>query len=691
MQIRPSVCPHDCPSTCALEVEVHEGQRIGSVRGAAANSYTAGVICSKVARYHERIHHPDRLTRPLLRTGPKGSRQFRPIDWDEALDRVATGLQDAATRHGALSVWPYYFAGTMGLVQRDGINRLRHAMGYSRQTNTICSSVCEAGWMAGVGRFTGPDPREMADADLIVVWGGNPVNTQVNVMTHLTRARKQRGAKLVVVDPYRTGTAQAADMHLALRPGTDGALACAVMHIAFRDGHADRVYMASHADCPDALEAHLASRGPDWAAAITGLEAAQIEAFAALYCTTRHAYIRLGYGFSRLRNGAANLHAVTCLPTVTGKWPHKGAGAFWNNRGIYHWDKTLIEGLDARDTSIRAMDMSRIGAVLTHEPRALAGGPPVHALFIQNVNPVTVAPDSNKVRRGFLRDDLFVCVHEQFMTETAALADIVLPATMFLEHDDLYQAGGHSHIQIGAKLVEPPGECRSNHEVLQGLAGRLGARHRGFEMTAMEIVDATLRASGWPDAATLQAERWIDAQPDFAAAHFRDGFGHADRRFHFAPDWSRIGADHAAMPKLPDHMAVNDTATRDRPFRLVAAPARQFLNTSFTETPSSRKREGRPTLLIHPQDAGALGVDEGGLVRLGNALGNVVLHARIFDGLQPGVVVAESVWTHADHKGGIGINALVSDDPAPPMGGAVFHDTAVWVRSEQAELPIAAE
>jgi anaerobic selenocysteine-containing dehydrogenase len=207
----------------------------------------------------------------------------------------------------------------------------------------------------------------------------------------------------------------------------------------------------------------------------------------------------------------------------------------------------------------------------------------------------------------------------------------------------------------------------------------------------MEIVDATLRASGWPDAATVQAERWIDAQPDFAAAHFRDGFGHADRRFHFAPDWSRIGADHAAMPKLPDHMAVNDTATRDRPFRLVAAPARQFLNTSFTETPSSRKREGRPTLLIHPQDAGALGVDEGGLVRLGNALGNVVLHARIFDGLQPGVVVAESVWTHADHKGGIGINALVSDDPAPPMGGAVFHDTAVWVRSEQAELPIAAE
>ena len=680
-QLRPSVCPHDCPSTCALEIEVHDGQRIGAVRGAAANSYTAGVICSKVARYHERIHHPDRLTQPLLRTGPKGSRQFRPIGWDEALDRVAGAMADAASHHGAQSVWPYYFAGTMGLVQRDGINRLRHVMGYSRQTNTICSSVCEAGWMAGVGRFTGPDPREMADADLIVVWGGNPVNTQVNVMTHLTRARKRRGAKLVVVDPYRTGTAQAADMHLALRPGTDGALACAVMHIAFRDGHADRAYMATHADCPDALEAHLTSRRPEWAAAITGLETAQIEAFAALYCTTRRAYIRVGYGFSRLRNGAANLHAVTCLPTVTGKWPHRGAGAFWNNRGIYHWDKTLIEGLDARDTAVREMDMSRIGAVLTHEPRALAGGPPVHALFIQNVNPVTVAPDSNKVRRGFLRDDLFVCVHEQFMTETAAMADVVLPATMFMEHDDLYQAGGHSHIQIGAKLIDPPGECRSNHEVLQGLARRLGAGHPGFDMTAMEIADATLRASGWPDAATVQSERWVDAQPDFAASHFLDGFGHADRRFHFAPNWSRIGADHATMPTLPDHMTTLDAATPDRPFRLVAAPARQFLNTSFTETPTSRKREGRPTLLLHPNDAATLNITEGSLIHLGNILGQVTLHARLFDGLQPGVVVAESIWTHADHKNGTGINALISDDPAPPMGGAVFHDTAVWVRA----------
>ena len=688
---RASVCPHDCPSCCALDVEVLDGRRIGAVRGGAHNSYTAGVICAKVARYAERIHHPDRLIHPLLRAGPRGGGQWRRIGWDEALDRAAGAFADAAARHGAEAVWPYYYAGTMGLVQRDGINRLRHAMGYSRQLNTICSSIADAGWTAGVGRIMGPDPREMAASDLIVVWGGNPVATQVNVMTHIARARKERGARLIVVDPYRTGTAQAADMHLAVRPGTDAALACAVMHVAFRDGYADRDYMARHADRPDALEAHLASRGPDWAAGLTGLSVPEIETFAHAYCTTERAYIRIGYGFTRMRNGAANLHAVTCLPTVTGKWVHEGGGAFWNNRAIYHWDKTLIEGLDVRDPGTRVMDMSRIGAALTGDRRELGDGPPVHALLIQNTNPAVVAPDSNRVRRGFMRDDLFTVVHEQFMTETAQLADLVLPATMFMEHDDVYSAGGHSHIQIGPKLIDPPGECRSNHEVIAALASRLRARHRGFDMSAMALIDETLRASGWPAAAEVIAAKGIDVQPDFAAAHFLHGFGHADKKFHFAPDWSRIGPAHAAMPRLPDHMAAIDEAGSAHPFRLVTAPARQYLNTSFTETPSSIRREGRPTAMLHPDDAARLGVSDGGLLRLGNARGDVVLHARVTDGMQPGVVIAESVWPNHAFVGGIGINALTSDDAAAPAGGAVFHDTAVWVRAEQAIMAEAAE
>ena len=681
MTFESTVCPHDCPSCCALEVDVQDN-RIGAVRGAAANSYTAGVVCAKVARYAERQHHADRLLHPLLRTGPKGSGQYARIGWDEALDRIAERFAALAARHGPEAIWPYYFAGTMGQVQRDGINRLRHVMRYSRQKMTICTAIMEAGWRAGVGRVTGPDPREMAESDLIVMWGGNPVATQVNVMTHIARARKARGAKLVVVDPYRTGTAAVADTHLAPRPGTDGALACAVMHCAFRDGHADRAYMARYADAPDALEAHLRTRGPDWAAVITGLSVAEIEAFAHAYNTTQRAYIRVGYGFSRARNGAAMLHAVTCLPTVTGHWQHRGGGAFWNSRDIYGLDKTLIEGLDHRDLSVRQLDMSRIASVLTGDRRDLGAGPPVHALLVQNTNPVTVAPDSNRVRQGFQRDDLFTVVHEQFMTETAALADIVLPATTFLEHDDIYLAGGHSHVQFGRKLVEPPGECRSNHEVSQGLAARLGAKHPGFDMTARQVADATLRASGYEGAEALIAGRWVDRQPSFEDSHFLNGFGHEDGRFRFAPDWAAIGPAHAPMPRLPDHMEAYDQATPEHPFRMVTAPARQFLNTSFTETATSRKREGRPTALLHPADAARLGITPGGRLRLGNARGQVVLHAELGQGQQRGTVIVESVWPNASFEGGIGINALTSDDPAYPNGGAVFHDTAVWMLAE---------
>lgn len=678
--VRASVCPHDCPSTCALDVEVIEGKRIGAVRG-AHNPYTAGVVCAKVSRYADRIHHAERLTHPLMRTGPKGSGEFRPISWDEALDRTAAAFMDATRRFGAESVWPFNSAGTMGLVNRDGLHRLTHVMGYSRMSNTICTAIALAGWEAGVGRIAGPDAREMAASDLIVSWGGNPVATQVNAMSHITRARKERGAKLVVVDPYRTGTAQAADMHLALRPGTDGALACAVMHVAFRDGYADRAYMARYADAPAALEAHLTTRTPEWASTITGLAVEEIEAFAALYGRTRRAYIRCGFGFTRSRNGATNLHAVTCLPTVTGAWRHEGGGAFWMSKAIYNWNNTLIEGLDRRDTSVRELDMSRIGPVLTGDLKDLGSGPAIHAMLIQSTNIASTAPDIGLVRTGLLREDLFVAVHDQFMTDTARMADIVLPATMFLEHDDVYHAGGHSHIQIGTKLINPPGECRANHDVVCALAERVGADHRGFRMTAMEIVNDTLITSGWPDAASVQATRWVDAQVSFEKAHFVDGFGHSDGLFHFAANWAEIGPNGAGMPTLPDHWASIDEATDEHPFRMVAAPSRQFLNSTFSQVAESRRREIRPSLMMHPDDATRLGLTDGTPVAVGNERGTVLLHASLKPGMQRGVVVVESVWPSADFNGGIGINSLISAQAAAPVGGAVFHDTAVWVRA----------
>ena len=495
LDIVPSVCPHDCPSACALEVERIDGRRIGRVRGASAQSYTRGVVCAKVARYAERQHHPARLSRPLRRVGEKGIGEaaFAPISWDDALDEVAEGLTRAAQRHGSETVWPYYYAGTMGLVQRDGINRLRHAMRYSREHLSICSMLSDAGWLAGVGAKRGVDGREIAKSDLIVVWGGNPVSTQVNVMTHVAAARKERGAKLVVVDPYRTATAEQADIHLAPLPGTDGALACAVMHVLFKEGYADRGYMARYTDDPEGLEAHLATRDPAWAARITGLSEDEILGFARLYGRTKRSYIRVGYGFSRSRNGAAQLFAVTCLPAVTGAWAYEGGGALYSNLGLVPLDLTLIEGLDRLDPAIRILDQSRIGPVLTGDRRDIGDGPPVTALFIQNTNPMVVAPESGLVHRGFARSDLFVCVHEQFMTETAAMADIVLPATTFLEHDDIYPAGAHTYLQIGRAVLQPYAECRSNHDVICGLAERLGARHPGFAMSAIELIDRTLR------------------------------------------------------------------------------------------------------------------------------------------------------------------------------------------------------
>jgi anaerobic selenocysteine-containing dehydrogenase len=322
--------------------------------------------------------------------------------------------------------------------------------------------------------------------------------------------------------------------------------------------------------------------------------------------------------------------------------------------------------------------------VLTGEPFALRGGPPVTALLVQNTNPMSVAPDLNTVRRGFAREDLFTCVHEQFMTETAAMADIVLPATMFLEHDDLYQGGGQQHIQFSPRIVAPPGECRSNHELICALAARVGAEHRGFHMTPREIIDWTLAASGWGELATLEAARWIDAQPDFRTAHFLDGFGHADGRWHFAADWSTAGSAGfvpaetlAAMPRLPDHWDALE-ATRDADaFRLVTAPSRHFLNSSFNETPSSRRRERRPTLLLHPDDAAALGLDDGDTVVVSNARGRVRLAAERFAGLQRGIVVVESIWPNDAFDGGLGINALTGADPVAPAGGAAFHDNRV--------------
>jgi anaerobic selenocysteine-containing dehydrogenase len=571
---------------------------------------------------------------------------------------------------------------------RDGIERLRHAKSYSGMYGTVCIALSWAGYFAGTGRIAGVDPREMQKSDLIVVWGGNPVNTQVNVMTHIGIARKQRGAKMACVDIYDTGTMKQADIKLLIKPGTDGALACAIMHVLFRDGHANWDYLHQYTDHPKELESHLKDKTPQWAAEICGCPVSEIEAFAKLIGETPKTFFRIGYGFARSRNGAVNMHAVTSIPAITGAWLHKGGGALHSNSGNYQWNKTLIEGKDAAKGKFRVMDQARVGEALLGNPQDLQGGPPVMAMLIQNTNPLSIAPDQNKVKQGFAREDLFVCVHEQFITETAKYADVLLPATMFLEHDDIYQGGGHNHILFGRKLVNEPGECRSNHEVISAIAKRVGAEHRGFAMTPREIIDETLVKSNRPNLEVLDAENWLDTQSDFETAHYIKGFGHPDGKFHFKPDWKMAAflsptgqlGPYEDLPEFPDYYTAIETANAEYPFRLATSPARTFLNSSFNETPSSRKREGRPTVFVHPEDLSAYGLIDGDKVKLGSARGQVTLHCKAKDGQRRGVLISEGLWPNHAYEDGCGINTLTGSDQPAPAGGGSYHDNRVWLR-----------
>ena len=682
-----SACPHDCPSTCALDVEIIDAHTIGRVRGARDDPYTAGVICEKVARYAERIHHPDRLTHPLRRVGPKGAGQWRRIGWDEAFDEIVARWEAIEAEFGPEAIWPYFYAGTMGHVQRDGINRLRHARGYSDQYETICVGAAWPGYLAGTGLLAGPNPELMAEADCVVIWGTNAVNTQVNVMTHAVRARKERGARIVAIDIYMNGTMEQADLPILLRPGSDGAFALGVMHVLLRDGLADRAFLARCTDFDAEIEAHIMSRPPEWASDVTGVPVAGIETFARLVGTTPRTYFRLGYGFTRQRNGSTNMHAALCVPAVTGAWQHRAGGAFHSNSGGWHLDKSLIEG-SSMGRAGRELDMCEIGKILTGDTAALRGTVPVKALFVQNTNPANVAPEQELVRAGLAREDLFTVVHEQFMTETAQVADIVLPATMFLEHNDYYRRGGHTRLLIGPKLVEAPGECRSNFAVVNELLRRLGSTDESVTLTDRQMVAETLRRSDYGELDEVEKTGFIELGLSDEKARFADGFNFADGKFRFRPAWAEIArrkgyqwtVDPATVPAMVDWWDINEKTSPQVPFRLSTSPSRSFLNSTFTETAGSRQRQPAPTVLIRPDDAAAGGIADGARVVLGNHRGSVELTATFFKGLPPGCLVAEGVHANRSHAGGRGINTLIGSDRIPPFGGAAFHDAAVWIR-----------
>ena len=639
------------------------------------------MICAKVARYAERVHHEERLQNPLIQMGEKGDDNFAHISWDDAFNEIADRFQKDSMNYGTESVWPYYYGGTMGYFQRDGINKLRHTMKYSGMDKTICASIVGSGWKAGVGASIGSSPYEMADADLIILWGTNAVSTQVNVMHHITKARKNRGAKLIVIDPYKNQSALVADKHICINPGTDGALALSMMNILLRENLVDRKFLNNNTDYSEKLEILISDKNSKWGEQITGIPAEEIETLALEYGKTDRAFIRLGYGFSRHRNGAAAVHSVSCLPSLTGKWFNYGGGALLSNYDIYHLDRALIEGLDKRDENVRILDMSQIGRILNNSKTELKDGPAVKSMIIQNSNPMVVAPEHNLVKSGLSRKDLFLCVHDQFLTETAKLADIVLPATTFFEHNDIYAGGGHSFLQFGEKIIDPIGQAKSNYEVITELGKLLSPNDPQFKISLEDLMDKTLHLSGYPSLNEFRNLKWVNCQPEKNISDFKSGFFTRDKKFHFFPDWSKFGPTGNLMNNYPDHLNLMDKVNSNHPFRLVTAPARSFLNSTFTETKSSRIKEGKPQVLLHSAVAKKYNIHDDQVIKIGNKQGEVIIHSKIFDGLNENVLVVESLWPNRFFIGGKGINVLTSADPVPPNGGAPFHDTSVWIKT----------
>ncbi len=673
-----SACPHDCPSTCVLDIS-HDNERIYKVRGNKLNSYTKGVICSKVSRYPERTHNKERITFPMSRVGKKGSGSFKKITWSQAINIVSKKINKINRDFGSEAIWPYFYAGTMGLVQRDSINRLRHYFNFSGQYSTICNTLAVSGWLAGTGCLKGSDPREVIHSKIIIMWGGNPASTQVNFMKHIKEA-KRKDAIFIVVDPYLNKTAKLADIHVKLRPGTDGALACAIMHNILREKKEDKEYIRKYTKDYDLLVKHLHSKNSKWAENITGVPEKIINQISNLLCANKSNFFRLGYGFTRQRNGSFNMHAVTCIPALLGSWKYKGGGAFYSNSDIYKINKDLIEGLKFRDNKIRMLDQSKIGIILNNDKVALKGGPKVKALFIQNTNPLVVAPETIKVRKGFKREDLFVCVHEQFMTETAKYADILLPATSFVEHDDIYIAGGHQHLTYGPKLIESIGQSWSNNRLINTLAKKLGAKDKSFDLTEKEIIDITLRKSNLTNLKKLIKLNTLDLQPSFKEAHFLNGFGHNDKKFHFSPEWKEGNKKFNKIYNLPDHYNLIENSSSKYPFKLVTAPAHNFLNSSFTELKTSQKKELKPTIKIHPKDLISLKCKCNDIVEIGNKRGKIRIYAESFEGLLPGTTIIEGIWPNEFFIDNLGVNALVGSDSPEPAGGAVFHDVAIWIK-----------
>jgi anaerobic selenocysteine-containing dehydrogenase len=667
-------------------VHVEDGRAV-RVQGDPSHPVTQGFLCTKVNRYVERTYHADRVTVPLRRVGPKGEGRFEPATWDQALDDIARRLNEIRSGpHGPQAILPYSYAGTMGLVQGASMDRrFFHRIGASLLARTICSAAGSEAWKATYGDRLGPTPEEAEHAKLVLLWGTNTLTSNPHLWPALRRAR-ERGARLIAIDPIRTRTAAQCDQWLAIRPGTDAALALAMMHVAFREGLADIGYLAAHTLGWKALRDRvLAEWSPARAASIVGLAEGEIEALAAAYAAVRPSFIRLNYGLQRHAGGGMAVRAISLLPAVTGAWRDLGGGATLSVSGAFKPNATALERPDWIAPGTRTINMVQLGDALTL-PDAGVGGPPVKALVVYNSNPGAVAPDLRKVREGLRREDLFTVVLEHFRTDTADYADWVLPATTQLEHWDVHTTYGHLYVTLNRPSIAPVGESLPNSEIFRRLAARMGLDDPALRDDDVTLIRQALDSKHpWMRGITLERlleEGWakLDVPADwrpYADPHPNTPTGKIQIE---APELARLGLDTlpAFIPPAESAEAAPERAAAF-PLMLLSPPAHPFMNSTFVNVPALERAAGDATLLLHPNEAAVRGIADGDRVRTFNDRGDFIARAVVTEDVRPGIAVSHGVRWASRSENGSTVNDTTSQRLSDMGGGASFYDNAVEV------------
>jgi anaerobic selenocysteine-containing dehydrogenase len=664
-------CPHDCPDTCAMLVTVEDGVAT-KIQGDPAMPFTEGTLCTKVAYYLERTYAPDRLLYPLKRIGKKGEGKFKRITWDEALDEIAARLKALAAENPE-TILPCSYAGTMGMVQYMSMDRrFFYKLGASLLDRTLCSSAGKAGIKATLGGSVGMDPERFDEARLIILWGANPIVSNLHLWSRV-QAAKRRGAKVIAIDPYRSLSAEKCTQHIALLPGTDGALALGMMHVLISEDLLDHDYIERHTVGYESLRKRILQEySPEWAARTCGISVEEILQLAREYGTTKPAAIRLNYGMQRHAGGGIAARTIACLPALTGAWRDAAGGIVLTTADFYNFDHAALERPDLlAGRRPRVINHSKLGEALT------SAQPPVRATIVYNNNPVAVCPDSEKVLAGFAREDLFTVVMDHFQTDTADYADIVLPATTQLEHYDVHKSYGHLYVLANNPAIAPVGESLPNSEVFRRLAARMGFDESCFRDSDEDICQTALKGIEWDG---LKKAGWqrLDVPARFAP-FAQGGFPTPSGKCEFySESLAKQGVD--PLPFFNPPVELTDAEIGQRyPLAFLSPPARHFLNSSFANIARFREFEREPHLDMHPRDAAERGIADGDMVRVFNDRGSYRLRARVNAKPRPGVVVAPSVWWKKYSPDGRNANNLTSQRTTDLGRGATFYDCRVQV------------